>query len=301
MSAIGVDSLTGLAAFVRAAEAQSFVAAGRLLGVSSSAVGKSVARLEERLGVRLFHRSTRSIRLTPEGALFLERCQRILGELADAEAELSRVAEMPRGKLRLSVPAIGTRLLLPVLPEFVRRYPEIELDIDYNDRLVDVIEEGLDAVVRSGDLTDSRLAARRLGSFRFLVVGSPEYLRARGAPQGPEDLVRHARLLYKFPTTGKIQPWDPRVVPLALEPSLPVAMTGNSIEALLGAAVRGLGLAYMPDFAVRDALASGSLVSVLDPLVTSTGTFHVLWPANRIRPPKLRVLVDFLCERLFAA
>ncbi|APR77495.1 Transcriptional regulator, LysR family protein [Minicystis rosea] len=295
MSAIGVDSLSGLAAFVRAAETRSFVAAGRLLGVSSSAVGKSVARLEERLGVRLFHRSTRSIRLTPEGELFFERCQRILADLGDAEAELSHAREAPRGKLRIGVPAIGNRLLGPVLPEFRRRYPEVELDIDYDDHLVDVIEEGLDAVVRSGDLVDSRLSARRLGTFRFLVVGSPDYLRERGTPRRLDDLARHACLLYRFPTTGKIQPW-------ALHgdvPSLPVALSGNSLEALLGLAARGLGLVYAPDFAVRDELQRGALVSVLDPFTTSTGTFHVLWPAHRLLAPKLRVLVDFLGEHLF--
>src|SRR5882757_9721155 len=135
MSAMGVDSMSSLAAFVRAAETRSYVAAGRILGISSSAVGKSVARLEEKLGVLLLHRSTRSIHLTAEGALFFERCQRILADLGDAESELLHTKEAPRGRLRVSLPAVGYRLLSPMLPAFARRYPEVELDIDYNDRM----------------------------------------------------------------------------------------------------------------------------------------------------------------------
>lgn len=156
-----MDSLSGFTVFVQVAETRSFVAAGRLMGVSASAVGKSVARLEEKLGARLFHRSTRSITLTAEGALFLERSRRILAEIEAAEQELSRAAEAPRGRLRVSLPLVSS-LVLPVLGDFMRRYPEIELDLDFTDRMVDVIEEGFDAVVRTGEPADSRLSARRL-------------------------------------------------------------------------------------------------------------------------------------------
>src|SRR5882762_9554247 len=137
-----MDSLSGIVAFVRTAETLSFVAAGRVLGVSASAVGKNVAKLEQTMGVRLFHRSTRRVSLTAEGALFYERCRRILDDLQDAEAMLSHAAQTPRGKLRVSLPTIGYRFLLPVLPAFSALYPEIEVDLDFNDRLVDVIEEG---------------------------------------------------------------------------------------------------------------------------------------------------------------
>ena len=159
-----MDNLNGIAAFVRAAETSSYVAAGRLLGVSASAVGKSVARLEEKLGVRLLNRSTRRISLSNEGALFYERCQRILADLGDAEAELSHLAEAPRGKLRVSLPVIGYRIILPLLAEFTRLYPEIELDLDFNDRLVDVVAEGVDVAVRSGTLDRFAADGARTGA-----------------------------------------------------------------------------------------------------------------------------------------
>ncbi|BBH12805.1 LysR family transcriptional regulator [Chromobacterium haemolyticum] len=295
-----MDSLSGLAAFVRAAEAQSFVGAGRALGVSSSAVGKSVARLEEKLGVRLFQRSTRHVRLTAEGELFYERCRRILDDIDDAEAELALSRATPRGKLRVSLPVIGYRMLLPILPDFMQRYPEVELDLDFSDRMVDVIEEGLDAVVRSGPLADSRLMARPLGPFRLLVVGSPGYLRERGTPQSPEDLAQHACLRYRFPSTGKLQAWALDGAPAGQDWPPSSAMSCNNIEALICAASQDQGLAYLPDFIVRDALAAGRLQTVLAPYLNQTGLFHVVWPSSRQLSPKLRVFVDFLCQRLFA-
>lgn len=295
-----MDSLSSLAAFVRAAEAQSFVGAGRALGVSSSAVGKSVARLEEKLGVRLFQRSTRHVRLTAEGELFYERCRRILDDIDDAEAELAQSRAAPRGKLRVSLPVVGYRMLLPILPDFMQRYPEVELDLDFSDRMVDVIEEGLDAVVRSGPLADSRLMARPLGPFRLLVVGSPGYLRERGTPQSPEDLAHHACLRYRFPSTGKLQTWALDGVPAGQDWPPSSAMSCNNIEALICAASQNQGLAYLPDFIVRDALAAGRLQIVLEPYLGQTGMFHVLWPSSRQLSPKLRVFVDFLCQRMFA-
>jgi DNA-binding transcriptional LysR family regulator len=202
-----MDNLAGVSAFVQAAEALSFVEAGRLLGVSASAIGKSVLPdWRPRLGVRLFHRSTRSMTLTAEGRLFLQRCQRILGEMAAAEQELSDTRSAPRGKLRVSLPLVGG-LLNPVLATFIRRYPEIELELDFSDRRVEVIEEGFDAVIRVGETEDSRLMSRLLGSFHLQLVASPAYLRQAGTPQCPDDLRQHACLLYKFPTTGKVEAW----------------------------------------------------------------------------------------------
>ena len=144
-----IDKMAGLSAFLQAAETRSFVAAGRQLGVSASAIGKAVVRLEERLGVRLFHRSTRSITLTPEGSLFRDRCRKIVCEIEAAELELSQTREAPRGKLRVSLPLIGM-LMMPAVMAFMRAYPEIELDLDFTDRLVEVIDEGFDAVIRTG-------------------------------------------------------------------------------------------------------------------------------------------------------
>lgn len=293
-----MDNLNGIVAFVRTAETLSFVAAGRKLGISASAVGKTIAKLEQSLGVRLFHRTTRRVTLTDEGRHFHERCHRILEELRDAEATLSESAQTPRGRLRVSLPVIGYRFLLPVLPEFRARYPDIELDLDFNDRLVDVVDGGFDAVIRSGQLTDSSLMSRRLGPFRFVLCAAPAYLERAGAPEVPDDLAAHACVRYRFPTTGKLQPWA-----LAHDggepPNLRAAMTCNNMEALRAAVLAGFGIGYMPDFLARDALACGALVTVLDDYRIAPGQFSVLWPSSRQLSPKLRVFVDFLCARLF--
>ncbi|MFJ5442775.1 LysR family transcriptional regulator [Pectobacterium sp. CHL-2024] len=295
-----MDSLNGLAVFVQVAETRSFIAAGRLLGVSASAVGKSIARLEEKLGVRLFHRSTRSITLTAEGSLFLARSRRILAEIEAAELELSQTSAVPRGRLRVSLPLVSS-LVLPVLGEFMREYPEIELDLDFTDRMVDVIEEGFDAVVRTGDPVDSRLTARRLGAFRSLLVAAPNYLTRRGTPQIPVDLMQHACLHYRFPNSGKLEPWALRLPPGEPELPLPTSMVCNNIETRLCFALQGLGIAYLPDFSIREPLACGHLQPVLTDYVERSGVFYVLWPASKHPSPKVRALVDFLCARVFPA
>ena len=295
-----MDSLNGFVVFVQVAETRSFVAAGRLLGVSASAVGKSIARLEEKLGVRLFHRSTRSITLTAEGSLFLARSRRILAEIEAAELELSQTSAVPRGRLRVSLPLVSS-LVLPVLGEFMRKYPEIELDLDFTDRMVDVIEEGFDAVVRTGDPVDSRLTARRLGTFRFLVVAAPDYLTQRGIPQIPVDLMQHTCLHYRFPNSGKLEPWALRLPPGEPELPLPTSMICNNIETRVCFALQGLGIAYLPDFSIREQLAEGQLQPILTDYVERSGVFYVLWPASKHPSPKVRALVDFLCARVFPA
>ncbi len=290
-----MDSFSGLESFVRAADLQSFARAGRDLGISASAVGKNVARLEAQMGVRLFHRTTRQVRLTAEGAMFHERCRRILDELGDARAMLQDAVATPRGRLRVSLPTIGYRFLLPILPAFKARYPEIELDLDFNDRLVDVVAEGVDVAIRSGELVDSQLVARRLGPFSFVLAASPAYLAQHGVPQVPADLARHRCLRYKFVTGGKIEDWD---LP-GLPPQLPPGLVCNNMEAMLGAAVAGLGIAYMPDFLARDALRRGELQRVLAPHLVRRGQFSALWPSSRQLSPKVRAFVDFAGEHMF--
>lgn len=293
-----MDSLNGFMVFVQVAETRSFVAAGRLLGVSASAVGKSVVRLEEKLGVRLFHRSTRSVTLTAEGTMFLERSRRILAEIEAAELELSQATAAPRGRLRVSLPLVSS-LLLPVLGEFMREYPEVELDLDFTDRLVDVIEEGFDAVVRTGDPTDSRLSARRIGLFRSMLVASPDYLARRGTPKAPGDLMEHTCLHYRFPNSGKLEPWALRRAADEPELTLPTSMICNNIETRVFFALQGLGIAYLPEFSIRESLADGRLRAVLTDHVERTGVFHVLWPASKHPSPKVRAFVDVLCARVF--
>lgn len=294
-----MDSFGGFAVFIQVAETRSFVKAGRALGVSASAVGKRVARLEERLGVRLFHRSTRSITLTAEGTLFLARSRRVLAEIEAAEQELLQSAEAPRGKLRVSLPLISS-LVLPVLADFMRDNPAIELDLDFSDRLVDVIDEGFDAVVRTGEPADSRLSVRRLGAFSQVLVASPDYLARRGTPTSPADLASHSCLHYRFPATGKVEVWPLERAPDGTEIRPPVSMICNSLETRLCFAQRGRGIACLPDFSVRAALAAGELRSVLPAHVRPHAiALSVLWPSGRHPSPRLRALIDFLGARMF--
>ncbi|KAA8727647.1 LysR family transcriptional regulator [Ewingella americana] len=289
-----MENLNGMLAFVRAAQHQSFAAAGESMGISASAIGKSVARLEERLGVRLFNRSTRRISLTDEGQLFFERCQQIVAQMEEAEQELSRVSAEPRGKLRVTMPAIGYRMLLPYLAEFMQCYPQVELELDFSDRMVDLIAEGIDVAVRSGDLPTSQLMSRRLGPFHFVIVGSKDYFARHPEPHNPQDLAQHACLRYRFPGSGQIQPWDIRS-DMALE--LPVVVSSNNLEALLQAVLHGVGIAYIPEFLVREQLKTGVLKSVLSDYLYDDGKFSIVWPSSRHMLPKVRVFIDFLTEK----
>jgi DNA-binding transcriptional LysR family regulator len=291
-----MDSVA-LNVFVQAAETRSFVAAGRILGISASGIGKSVTRLEQSLGVRLFHRSTRSVTLTAEGQMFFDRARRILAEFDAAQAELSEASAVPKGRLRIGLPLIGEPFL-PVLAEFQRRYPEVELDLDFDNRQVDVIDEGYDAVVRSGEVEDSRLTSRLLGRFRMLVVGTPDYFARRGKPAHPRDLSRHACIQFRMPNSGKLQVWQLRRDADEPEIQLATTVTCNTNEARLCFALEGLGVAYMSDFSVRDAVNAGTLVTVLDEYTTDHNTFRLLWPSGRHVTPRLRAFIDFVSEHV---
>jgi DNA-binding transcriptional LysR family regulator len=295
-----MDKLHGLMAFVKTADLGSFATAGRVLEISPSAVGKAVARLEQQLGVRLFQRSTRRVQLTEEGRLFHERCRRILDDLDDAQSMLSQTRETPRGKLRVSAPIVAYHFLLPLVPEFVARYPEVELDFDFNDRIVELIEEGVDVAIRTGDLPDSSLVARPLRHYRQRICASPAYLKAHGTPVTPRalELEQHAALRFRFPNSGKLFEWPfPRV---AGEPELRLrtALTCNNMEALRGATLRGLGIACMPDFLVDEAVADGRLVSLFEDQLGIAGQFQAIWPSSRHLSPKVRVFVDHLSQAL---
>jgi DNA-binding transcriptional LysR family regulator len=291
-----MDSVA-LNVFVQAAETRSFVAAGRILGISASGIGKSVTRLEQSLGVRLFHRSTRSVTLTAEGQMFFDRARRILAEFDAAQAELSEASAVPKGRLRIGLPLIGEPFL-PVLAEFQRRYPEVELDLDFDNRQVDVIDEGYDAVVRSGEVEDSRLTSRLLGRFRMLVVGTPDYFARRGKPAHPRDLSRHACIQFRMPNSGKLQVWQLRRDADEPEIQLATTVTCNTNEARLCFALEGLGVAHMSDFSVRDAVNAGTLVTVLDEYTTDHNTFRLLWPSGRHVTPRLRAFIDFVSEHV---
>ncbi|MBK1842879.1 LysR family transcriptional regulator [Azospirillum sp. YIM B02556] len=292
-----MDKLTAFDAFVQSAETGSFVAAGRKLGLSASAVGKAVVRLEQRLDVRLFHRNTRNMTLTEEGRLFLERCRRIFEEVEAAEAELARSNRTPRGRLRVSLPLVGM-LLTPVMSDFMRAWPEVQLDLDFSDRLVDVVEEGFDAVVRTGQPSDSRLMSRNVGRFRLKIVASPDYLARCGVPDTPDDLAHHQCLLQRSPSTGKIRAWPFARGERQGKIVLPERMSASAVDPLIALAIEGMGIACLPPFAIRSEIADGRLVSILDAWVAETDQFNVLWPASRQITPKLRAFVDFMAEHL---
>jgi DNA-binding transcriptional LysR family regulator len=294
-----MDRLGPLNAFIQAAEHRSFTAAGRDPGISASAVGKAVARLEERLGAQLFHRSTRSIALTPEGALFLKRCQAIFSEIEAAELELAEQSGAPRGKLRVSLPLIGM-LMMPSIAGFAAEYPEIDLDLDFTDRLVDVIEEGFDVVIRTGKVADSQLRMRSLGTYSYVIVASPGYFERRGVPETPEDLANHLCLHHRWPSNGKLERWMLSREGVELDFDPPVSTVASTMEPLIDLALRGLGLIYTPSFTVRRPLDEGRLRSVLDPHLRSIGTLQILWPPSRHKSPKVKAFVDFMAANLLS-
>lgn len=294
-----MDKLGTLGIFVQTAEGGSFVAASQRLGLSSSAVGKAIARLEQEMGVRLFHRSTRSMTLTEEGSFFLDTCRRIFSELDAAQAQLSRAHNTPRGLLRVSFPLTGM-LLMPTIAAFMRSYPEITLDLDFTDRLVDVIEEGFDAVVRTGEVRDTRLMNRKLGSFRHRIVSSPVYFAKEGTPQEPEDLLLHRCMHHRYANSGKFESWPLVRDNKELRLSLPTHTIASTLEPLIHLAENAFGIACLPNFAVAEQIADGRLISVLNDFTAETGIFRVLWPTSRYLSPKIRVFVDFMAENLFA-
>ena len=289
-----MDRLGPLNAFIHAAEARSFTAAGRALGISASAVGKAIARLEERLGAPLFHRSTRKITLTPEGVRFLKRCQTIFSEIESAELEIAQ-STAPKGILRVSMPLIGM-LMTPALAAFADAYPDIALELDFSDRLVDVIEEGFDVVMRTGKVADSNLKMRVLGTYGYVIVGSPGYLAKRGVPREPEDLSNHDCLFHRWPSTGKLERWSLSRDGKELDFQPRPATVANTMEPLIGLAERGLGLFYTPTFTVRRQLAEGTLRSVLDASLRSSGTLQILWPPSRHGSPKIKAFVEVMAR-----
>ncbi|MFA7431325.1 MAG: LysR family transcriptional regulator [Rhodospirillaceae bacterium] len=292
-----MDSLSGMAVFVRVVEEESFSAAARVLGLSKSAVSKQVAALEERLGARLLNRTTRRLALTDAGTAFFERAQRILADAEEAEAAVTQLSTAPRGVLRVNAPVtFGVQHLGPLLPAFMAAYPELAVDLVLNDRFVDLVEEGFDVAVRIGRLSDSSLIARRLAPLRRLLVASPEYVAVHGAPQQPDDLRNHACLLYTYLLRG-----DAWSLTGPNGRTTEVRVTGrlraNNGDVLRSALLGGMGIAYTPSFIVGRDLAEGRLVRVLPGWEDVSAAVYAVHPHARLVPPKVRAFVDFLAER----
>ncbi|NOV19177.1 LysR family transcriptional regulator [Ensifer adhaerens] len=288
-----VESVAALRAFVAAAELRSFKGAGVALGITSSAIGKAISGLELQLGCALFHRTTRSVSLTEAGSIYLVRVRNILEELKAAEDEVAEVSQEPRGRLRVGLP-LGGELLTSVMARFTALYPGIILELDYSDRLVDVIEEGYDVVIRTGELSASRLIHRKLGSFDWVLAASPSYLEAHGEPRKPSDLLVHTCLRQKF-WNGRLVPW-----PFPNEPDFeaPISLTSTINGPLFDMALCGGGIAAFPSFILTASLANASLKIVLEGQMERRGTYNILWPPDRYRVPKVRAFVDFFFEWL---
>ncbi|AKT38117.1 LysR family transcriptional regulator [Chondromyces crocatus] len=291
------QSLSAIEVVLQVAETLSFVEAGRRLGLSASAVGKSIRTLEERFGVRLFYRTTRQVSLTEDGARFLVRCERILAELEGAELELSRRHAAPRGRLRVALPT-ASAFFSPLLADFAREYPEIALDVELGDRLVDLVHEGFDVAIRTGEPDDSRLSSRKLASFRHVIVAAPTYFDSNPIPKNPSDLGTHRLLLYKKPHTGKIEPWPVGSMTTSIGLGARGGIIANNIDALVRMALAGQGLCSVPDYFVHRELEDGRLVRVLKSSTRGTTTFRLLWPTKAQQAPKVRAFVDFFAARL---
>ena len=290
-----------MAVFARVVEAGSFSRAADALGMSKSAVSKQIARLEDRLGARLLNRTTRQLSLTEAGTAFYSGCQQLVSDAESAEAAVTHLAQAPRGTLHVNAPmTFGQQHVAPALPAFMAQHPDLAVDLQLNDRTVDLVDEGFDVAIRIGQLADSSLIAKRLAPLRGRLVASPEYLDHHGRPAHPSDLKHHTCLIYSYFAAGRSWPFRGPDGPIRV----PVdgRLEANNGDVLLTAARGGMGIAQLPTFICGDDLRAGRLESVLDAwLDPSDGAVHAVYPASRTVLPKVRVFIDFLAARFGAA
>jgi LysR family transcriptional regulator for bpeEF and oprC len=290
-----INNLPSILAFVRIAETRSFTSAAKQLGMSGPAVSKSLARLERQLGAKLFHRTTRSVSLTDDGQAFLERCRRILADVQEAEDLLTSRRLTPRGRLRVQMPlGFGRHVVLPMLPRFLASYPDLVVDVDLSDRIVDLADEGLDVAVRIGDIPDSRLIAHKIYDIRFVTCASPEYLARRGTPLKPEDLSKHDCLPYWLPQLGRHREWP--FAHRGVRFSLPVTgkLNVNNSEALIDAAIGGAGIVSVATFLAAAAVKAGKLKVVMRDFVTLGPPVSAVYLPSRHLSARARAFLDFL-------
>lgn len=281
--------------FVAAVDAASFTGAAARLGLSKQFVSKRVMALEEQLGARLLVRTTRRLSVTPVGREYVERVVQILADVEDAERIVASRNTKPRGALRVTAPmSFGTMHLGPVIPEFFNRYDEVTLEIDLNDRTVDLVGEGYDMGVRIGMLSDSSLIARRIAPFEMVTCASPTYLAQRGSPETPAELAHHHCLLYGH---GKSVEWPFSFHGRARNVPVSGRIRVNNGEIARDAAVAGLGVTMLPTFIVNKALASGQLIKVLEDYEPPKGGVYAVYPQHRQSSAAVRAFVDFLVER----
>jgi DNA-binding transcriptional LysR family regulator len=288
--------LVAISAFVTVGDSGGFRAAGQILGMTSSGVSKAVARLEKRLGVQLLARTTRSVRLTPAGTSFHSRCKAILAELGAAEHDAAEASGFPQGRLTVSMSStgFGRNRILPIVAEFVKLHPQVEVEARFTDRWVDLVEEGVDLAVRIGRLPDSGLVATQIGQTSYILCGSPEYLAVAGVPSHPDELVRHrfvgfvtpgtaTRFAYRFMVDGEIRSM-----------SFPSQLTVDEGEALVRGAERSVGLILILDYLVEDLMRKGCLVRVLREFEIPPVPISIVWVPSRHPSPAARALIEML-------
>ena len=295
-----MDRLDAMHLFMRVAELGSFSAVAQQLGLARSVVTRQIAALESHLGVKLMVRSTRRLALTSAGTAYLEKCRVILNLVEAAETGIAEERQTPRGNIRLGLPlSYGLKRLAPILLEFSRRYPEVTLDMDFSDRRINLIEEGVDLSVRITRRLESGDVARRLGSSRLLVLAAPEYLDRHGRPENPAELANHLCLGYTNAGSGDVWPFtvDGQVENIHVRSRF----NANNGELLIEAAAQGLGITCQPDFIADSFLAAGRVVEILADYPMPPLGIYAMLPSNRHLPHRVRVLIDTLAEQLAMA
>lgn len=288
-----MDKFMALRVFARVVEHGGFTAAAARLGQSPSAVTKTISRLEDELGTQLFNRSTRRLRTTDFGQEFYERCVHILADLEDAEAAIKRVSGVPRGSIRAVLPlSFGRVTLAPELPKFFERYPEISLELHFNDNAVDLIAEGFELAVRTGNITDSRLTTRLLTRGPQVTVASPRYLKRHGEPKKPEDLPQHNCVISRFGPEWSFRGSDGKPFTIRVRGNANI----NSGDFLREAVVAGTGIAQGTWWLYRKDLARGDVRQILKDYEVEGAPVSVLYPPQRHLPAKLRAFIDFLAQ-----
>jgi DNA-binding transcriptional LysR family regulator len=292
-------SLDLLASFTSAARHASFASAAREIGHSPSAVAKNIARLESQLGVRLFHRTTRQVTLSTEGEHLYARCQHILEQVNSLEADAAATRSEPVGTLRIDMPTTyGREVILPVLMNLVNRHKGLKIDARFSDEVTDIVKEGLDAVVRIGPLTDSRLVARRFDHQVACTYASPFYLEEQAEPESPEELSKHVCLLFRMPSSGRDRPWEFQRTKHDYSMLPESNMRLGDGEALVRAAVAGTGIVQVPQYMARAEVKRGTLVEILQKYRSAPVPISLVYPSHRYIPFRVRLFIDALTEQL---
>lgn len=295
-----MDKYQEMRVFSAVVEASSFVGAADSLDMSKAAVSRYVSELEQRLGVRLLHRTTRRLSLTPEGEVFLARCRDILSSIEASEVEITTRSVSVSGLLKVSVPvSFGIRHMAPLWPDFLDLHPQLNLDVQLADRLIDLVDEGFDLAIRIARLEDSSLISRQIAATRLVLCAAPSYLERRGVPEHPSELATHDVVGYSLLATGDQWQFEGPDGPVSVK--VRPRFWSNNGDSCIAACVRGAGIQLQPTFLINEELRRGALVEVLPQYQAATLGIYAVYPTRKFVLPKVRALVEFLDERLKAA